>query len=640
MGASFPKKSDALTEAGSLTQTVHASVSDDTQIFEDVPNKNYGAATTLHVDGDKPKGSSKDVYGLLHFTLSSIPNDAKVSSVSLKLNVTNATTKAYQLYALKKAWVPMQATWNAWKTGATWEIAGAKGTIDRDSTVLASLAPAAKGTYTANLNASGVAKVQGWVDGSVANNGLILANPTNTDGFNFSASSAKLIVNYEVLDTTPPETTIADGTAEGATLASAEAFFSFSSGEANSTFSCSLDGGAFTACTSPKGYTGLPDGSHTFSVKATDAAGNTDPTPAVRNFVVSVPTPTPLERFEPPAGQVYAGMSSTMVSGDVNDAVAKWISYVNTMGGKAPAISHTFTGWNVQWSFDLSVADARGATPMISWQSGDTLPPAIANAGVSTSGKRNDEIILRNAKILRDYGKPVFLRIDHENNAHWFKWSAYNQDGSPRSFTTDDYKQMWQRIFILFEGGKVSDINAKLSALGMPPLDPNAHPAGLPSTSDPDSVFPAANNVAFVYGPQCVPGTPNIAGNRWADYYPGDKYVDWVGGTTYDRTWDYSIDQKFAFIKQYYDQFSGPNSSGHKPFMFSEYAVTDVLGDDPAYMQRLLDFQATHPKVKALIYFNHLAPDGRDYRLESFPQSAAKLRNAVADTTRFPLVVR
>src|SRR5207253_2854114 len=50
--------------------------------------------------------------------------------------------------------------------------------------------------------------------------------------------------------------------------------FSFSS-EAGATFQCALDGAAFAACSSPKSYTGVADGSHTFQVKATDAAGNT-----------------------------------------------------------------------------------------------------------------------------------------------------------------------------------------------------------------------------------------------------------------------------------------------------------------------------------------------------------------------------
>ena len=37
-------------------------------------------------------------------------------------------------------------------------------------------------------------------------------------------------------------------------------------------FLCQLDGSAFSACASPATYSGLRLGSHTFSVKAQDAA--------------------------------------------------------------------------------------------------------------------------------------------------------------------------------------------------------------------------------------------------------------------------------------------------------------------------------------------------------------------------------
>ncbi|MFL5680070.1 MAG: OmpL47-type beta-barrel domain-containing protein, partial [Chloroflexota bacterium] len=79
-------------------------------------------------------------------------------------------------------------------------------------------------------------------------------------------------------DTAAPDTTIT-ASPPNPSLSSSAAF-SFTSSETGSSFQCKLDGGAYTACTSPTTVTGLLDGSHTFSVRATDAAGNTDPTPA------------------------------------------------------------------------------------------------------------------------------------------------------------------------------------------------------------------------------------------------------------------------------------------------------------------------------------------------------------------------
>ena len=57
------------------------------------------------------------------------------------------------------------------------------------------------------------------------------------------------------------------------------ATISFSADEP-ATFACSLDGAAFTSCTSAATYADLDPGWHTFRVRATDAAGNLDPTPA------------------------------------------------------------------------------------------------------------------------------------------------------------------------------------------------------------------------------------------------------------------------------------------------------------------------------------------------------------------------
>ena len=90
-------------------------------------------------------------------------------------------------------------------------------------------------------------------------------------------------------DTTPPETAIVSGPPPATTSDSAE--FEFSSSEAGSSFECLLDDGDWAGCTSPATRTGLSPGPHTFEVRATDPAGNTDETPAKWSSTVVVADP-------------------------------------------------------------------------------------------------------------------------------------------------------------------------------------------------------------------------------------------------------------------------------------------------------------------------------------------------------------
>ncbi|MFL6005050.1 MAG: Ig-like domain-containing protein [Gaiellaceae bacterium] len=90
-------------------------------------------------------------------------------------------------------------------------------------------------------------------------------------------------------DTTPPDTTIEAG--PSGTVDMTSATFTFSANEAGSRFECSLDASKFAACTPPKTYDGLAGGTHTFAVRAADASGNVDATPATRNWTVSASVP-------------------------------------------------------------------------------------------------------------------------------------------------------------------------------------------------------------------------------------------------------------------------------------------------------------------------------------------------------------
>ena len=91
------------------------------------------------------------------------------------------------------------------------------------------------------------------------------------------------------VDTQAPETTLGGG--PSGHVATGAASFPFASSEAGSSFECKLDDGPWQACSSPRALTGLGDGEHTLRVRATDSAGNTDPTEAARTWTVDTAAP-------------------------------------------------------------------------------------------------------------------------------------------------------------------------------------------------------------------------------------------------------------------------------------------------------------------------------------------------------------
>lgn len=101
-----------------------------------------------------------------------------------------------------------------------------------------------------------------------------------------------------LVDTGLPDTFLTQGPGEGSTLCSSSASFCWS-GSDNTTpvaqlrYSWRLDGGVWSEPSSETchQFTALSAGSHTFSVRAHDASGNVDPTPATRSFLVSLTAP-------------------------------------------------------------------------------------------------------------------------------------------------------------------------------------------------------------------------------------------------------------------------------------------------------------------------------------------------------------
>ncbi len=209
-------------------------------------------------------------------------------------------------------------------------------------------------------------------------------------------------------------------------------------------------------------------------------------------------------------------------------------------------ILHVFSGFSAPLPNQaLSHVLADGSTPLLDWGCSDVA--AIASS-------KDDSIITSYAQGLKTFGHPVFLRWYWEMN-HVDHHSNCGAGTNPAAFVS-----AWQHIWTIFQKQ-------------------------------------GATNVAFVW---CPGGSRNTAA-----FYPGDRYVDWIGNDHFDdqgapTTGTQAVTNVFG---AFYQEWSGHG----KPMMIGATGATPT--DQPGYLQGLqAAFPTTYPAFKALMYFD--APGG------------------------------
>jgi hypothetical protein len=158
--------------------------------------------------------------------------------------------------------------------------------------------------------------------------------------------------------------------------------FSFT-GEAGASFLCKLDGGAFAACSSPQGYSGLAAGSHTFQVEAKDAAGNVGPAASYAWTIDLTPPPVPSITAFPPGLSSSASASFSFSDGESG---VTFVCLLDTGVFTACTSPKSYTGVaDGGHTFYVAALDAAGnqSTPASYAWTVDTTPPA---APTITSG--------------------------------------------------------------------------------------------------------------------------------------------------------------------------------------------------------------------------------------------------------------
>lgn len=163
----------------------------DTYISEYVPGSNYGGNSTV-LFGGLPYPNS-DLNILLEYDVSSIPSDATVSEVRLTFERVSGTASLPAAVRRNiSSWSQNTATWNSTSFG----ILVGSTTIDGSNSYPVAEVPAL------------VATVQGWVDGSYSNHGLMLEALGTTSQLSFrslegSGNPIRLVVEFTVTSGEP-----------------------------------------------------------------------------------------------------------------------------------------------------------------------------------------------------------------------------------------------------------------------------------------------------------------------------------------------------------------------------------------------------------------------------------------------------
>lgn len=317
--------------------------------------------------------------------------------------------------------------------------------------------------------------------------------------------------------------------------------------------------------------------------------------------------------YAPSDGRAYHGVSDTGRVGDFLD--------FSDQVGAHPALLQDFFHWRVPLTtgalYRWGATDTRGVLSLSTMpgSGGEVITPQQIAEG------RDDLYVLRLARTIEETGQTVYIRLMAEMNGHWNAYSAFNADGSPRrnGHSTFWFKRAWQRFTLLIRGGPRAEINRRLVRLNLPRIlrarsqnDP-VYEGGADGTPLPVPEQLPQPRVAMMWVPQSF-GSPNIAGNQPDDYWPGGRYVDWVGIDIYSK-FAGAFDEGKAFFEKY-DRW---------PFVIGEYGPWDN-DYGGAFTGELLRWAEAHDRVKMALYYRSVTPDN-PYNLQFYPGAEKALRN-------------
>lgn len=300
----------------------------------------------------------------------------------------------------------------------------------------------------------------------------------------------------------------------------------------------------------------------------------------------------------PPKPNVFLGVSDRGTATEFNEFA--------TLTGKHPALLETFHPWGNSLNEAYERWRETGTRPILHISTADdqTLAELITPQQIALG--YGDDYLLQLNDFFARTGLPAYIRPLGEPNRCLNVWSAVNCDGTQKGgeHTTGWYKQAFRRIVAIVRGGQsLEAVNATLAEIGLPPVTRTKGP--------PPTTLPAAP-VSIVWSP--LPGgSPRVKGNFPGNYWPGRRWVDWVGTDFYSQ---------YPVWKDLNRFYAGKQWRG-KPIALTEWAVS--VEDDPRWVKQVIAWTVKHPRVRMLVYYVGFGP-GNPYDLNLYPRTLNTLR--------------
>jgi hypothetical protein len=232
--------------------------------------------------------------------------------------------------------------------------------------------------------------------------------------------------------------------------------------------------------------------------------------------------------------------------------------------------NQVFPALRAQAIYDL------GSIPLITWEPwlDDFDPeqyPFVDNKQNKNQGGMKavaegkfDAYIDKWANDAKKFGTPFFLRLAHEMN------DPYRYPWGPQNNKPEDFVAAWQHIFQRFE------------AVG-------------------------AHNVIWLW-------SPHPAYKGFNDFYPGNKFVDWIGVTTLNYGTVASWSQWWTFDEIFGNSYPAL-AEYEKPIMITELGCLEVGGNRAEwYSSAFSNIRDKYLLVKGIVFYHNASDNTTTYK--------------------------